>query len=216
MLDSIAFRLYKIESRILRRALRQLVTRSEGGEYYSQTLRRIFKEYHGVEVGMYTHGACFIPCEFDRSTKIGRYCSIARGVRALNTDHPMALKSTHAIFANPQLNYCKHDLMNHVPLSIGNDVWVGANALILPHTRRIGDGAVVAAGAVVSKDVPPYGVVTGNPARLVRFRFAPETITQLLASQWWDKPIEDLNLDEFTMSIEPKATTGELTMLQPS
>jgi len=83
-------------------------------------------------------------------------------------------------------------------LNIGNDVWIGSNALLLPQTRNIGHGAVIGAGAVVNKDVPPYAVVVGNPGLVVRFRFPPKVIDELIASKWWDKPIEQLNMAEFT------------------
>ena len=68
----------------------------------------------------------------------------------------------------------------------------GHNSIIMPGVGRIGDGAVVAAGAVVNKEVPPYAVVVGNPARVVRYRFDPETIERLLAEKWWEKDIDEI------------------------
>jgi len=197
MLESCLFGLYRIDNRALRFLIRRLVLRWERGEFHSQTLRRIFRKYYGVEIGLYTHGNCFVPGEIDRFTTIGRYSSIARGVRMLNIDHPMEFKSMHGFFFNPELDYCRQNLMDYKPLFVGNDVWIGANALILPHVRTIGDGAVIAAGAVVNKDVPPYAVVVGNPARVVRFRFPPAIIERLLAERWWEKPIEELDPSEF-------------------
>jgi hypothetical protein len=117
----------------------------------------------------------------------------------------MEFKSTHAFFFNTSLGRCEEDSIPYNPLTIGNDVWIGTNALVLPHVKRIGDGAVVAAGAVVAKDVPPYAVVVGNPARVVRFRFGKETIDQLLAAQWWEKSIEELDIREFN---RPFLNTG--------
>src|SRR5262249_58694753 len=76
---------------------------------------------------------------------------------------------------------------------IGNDVWIGHGAIVLPG-RAIGDGAVVAAGAVVTKDVPAYAVVAGNPARPIRERFAPAIAARLQALAWWDWPHERLRL----------------------
>ena len=201
MLGSIIFNLYRFDHRLLRYSLRRLATHLEKGEYYSPTLRRIFKKYYGVEIGLYTHGGCFIPGECDRFTTIGRYCSIARGVRMLNHNHPLSFKSTHAFFFNSDLKRCKPGLMHYNPLSIGNDVWIGTNSLIMPHVQRIGDGAVIAAGAVVNKDVPPYAVVVGNPARVVRFRFPDNVIQELLASRWWEKPIEELDPLEFCQPL---------------
>ena len=74
-------------------------------------------------------------------------------------------------------------------IKIGNDVWVGARAIIMDGVS-IGDGAVVAAGAIVTKDVAPYAIVAGSPARVLRYRFSPEQITQLLAIAWWDRPLQ--------------------------
>ncbi len=71
--------------------------------------------------------------------------------------------------------------------TIGNDVWIGSGALILSGAS-IGDGAVVAAHSVVTKPVPPYAIVAGNPARVVKYRFDEATIQELLALKWWDLP----------------------------
>lgn len=188
----------------VRTLLRSLVERWEGGEVYSPTLRKIFSIYHGVEIGMYTHGGCFKVGQIDRHTTIGRYCSIARTARAHNRNHPLERKSTHALFFNPRMGCSPQDSVPYIPLEIGNDIWIGHNAIIMPHVRHIGDGAVVAAGAVVNKDVPPYAVVAGNPARIVRYRFSSEVIAALLAEKWWEKPLEELLLDpqEFGFNYE--------------
>jgi serine acetyltransferase len=67
---------------------------------------------------------------------------------------------------------------------------------ILPAVTSIGDGAVIAAGSVVVKDVPPFAVVGGNPAKLIKFRFSTETIQRIASSRWWEKAIEELMKDE--------------------
>jgi acetyltransferase-like isoleucine patch superfamily enzyme len=191
-MNTLLFKLYSINSVKIKKMIIRRVVRLEGGEFYSETLREIFKQYHKVRIGLYTHGGCFVPGQVDKHTTIGRYCSIARTARAMNRNHPMEFKSTHAFFFNPNLGICDKDNIEHIPLNIGNDVWIGHNALILPHVRTIGDGAVIGAGAVVNKDVPPYAVVVGNPARIVRFRFSKEVIQELLDSKWWEKSIEEL------------------------
>ena len=208
MLASLLYHLYKIPSLRLRQLILYLVPKLEGGEFYSKTLRRIYRDYLGVEIGLYTHGGCFVRQAVDRHATIGRYCSIASGVRILNINHPLDFKSTHAFFFNPKLGYCAEELVGHIPIAIGNDVWMGHNSIVMPNVKRIGDGAVIAAGAVVNKDIPPFAVVVGNPARVVRFRFPPEIIARLLEERWWDKPIEELDLNEYTRSYQQNQPPG--------
>ena len=110
----------------------------------------------------------------------------------------------HGFFFNPGFKYCEENGVEYIPLNIGHDVWIGHNAIIMPHVKNISTGAVIGAGAVINKDVPPYAVVVGNPSRIVRYRFPKEIIDELLASCWWEKPIEELkpNISEFTRSYE--------------
>lgn len=169
-----------------------LVRRVDGPDHTSPTMRAIFSHYFGVEIGMYTHGACFEPFTLDEQTRIGRYCSVARGVRVLNHNHPVGFKSTSPFFFNEHFGLCDHSLVEFNPLEIGNDVWIGANAVVLPEVDRIGDGAIIGAGAVVSRDVPPYAVVLGNPGRVVKYRFPEDVIARLLAEKWWEKDLEEL------------------------
>ena len=211
MITNLLFKLYKVKNHRICFIVISIVKKIENGELYSKTLREIFKHYHNVEVGMYTHGECFYPGQFDRHTTIGRYCSIARGARVMNRNHPMEFKSTHGFFFNPTLNYCDKDQIKYIPLNIGNDVWIGYNAIILPHVTNIGDGAVIAAGAVVNKNVPPYAVVVGNPARVVRYRFSQKIIEELLASRWWEKSIEEIKpyIHEFQIPYKNMDTDQE-------
>jgi len=198
----------------VRRLILNRVIGIEGGEYFSRTARRIFRDYHGVEIGMYSHGGCFQPGQFALHTKIGRYCSVARDALAFNRDHPVGFKSTHAFFFNSQLGFCSEDKVNRMPLTIGHDVWIGAGVKILAGVTEIGTGAVVGAQSVVTRNVPPYGVVTGFPARLVRFRFPREVIEHLLASRWWEQDIGDILpiIDEFTRPYEPSLPAAEQNM----
>lgn len=204
ILKKIVFLLLSTELRTIKSCVVWFLSRKEG-EFYSLLLREIFKEFEGIEIGLYTHGACFTLDAFPRHTKIGRYCSLARGSRAFNVDHPLHFKSTHAFFFNASLGYCEQNKIPDIPLEIGHDVWIGSNAVILPAVKSIGTGAVIAAGSIVNKDIPPYAVVTGNPARVVRYRFSPDTIQKLLESQWWEMPIEEIkqkHFIEFTRSYE--------------
>ncbi len=192
MIGRLICRLYRFEKRFLRKVLFWLAQKTEGGQLYSKTLRRILKDYYNVEIGLYSHGSCFIPGNFDRFTKIGRYCSIAADVQVFNRNHPMDFKSTHAFFFNPGLEYTKEDLVEYQPLEIGNDVWIGHGTRILPNVTKIGDGAVIGAGSVVSKNIPPYAVAVGHPVRIVRYRFSRPQIQALLAEKWWEKDIDEI------------------------
>ncbi|MBN1443361.1 MAG: CatB-related O-acetyltransferase [Planctomycetes bacterium] len=164
----------------------------------------MFKHYHDVEIGKYSHGGCFVPGQFSRYTKIGAYCSIARSAVGLTRDHPLKFKSTHGLFFNPKVGFVDVEKVEFVPLEIANDVWIGHNTTILPGTRTIGNGAVIGAGAVVNRAVPPYAVVVGNPARVVKFRFSADVIARLEAEAWWTRDLDDLQADKhsFTTPLE--------------
>jgi virginiamycin A acetyltransferase len=192
VLETVLYCAYQFPSRKIQALIHSLIYRLEQGEVYSPTLRRIFRERYGVDIGMYTHGGCFVPGSFDRYTTIGRYSSIASAVRAMNRNHPLELKSMHAIFFNPIFGFCDEDSLEYIPLTIGSDVWIGHGAIVLPAVKSIGHGAVVAAGAVVGKNIPPYAVAVGNPARVVRYRFSEDVIDSLLRSEWWEKDPHEL------------------------
>ena len=132
--------------------------------------------------------------------KVGRYCSISNNVRIIVGIHPTnTFVSTHPCFYSirkqagftyvnknhfDEIVYADKN-KNHV--LIGNDVWIGEDAIIYGGIK-IGDGAIIAAGSVVNKDVPPYSIVGGIPAKEIRKRFSEDEIKKLLKIQWWDLP----------------------------
>lgn len=183
----------------LKRMIQKYLTDSEGGQNFSPSLREIFRRYYRVEVGKYTMGGCFVPFAFGENTTIGRYTSVAQTAFAATNNHPMQFKGMHGFFFNPALGVVTEPC-EYQPLEVGNDVWLGHNSIIMPDVASIGDGAVVAAGAVVAKTVPPYAVVVGNPARVVRYRFPAEVIESLQQERWWDLELPEIkaNLAEFT------------------
>jgi virginiamycin A acetyltransferase len=159
-----------------------------------------------VEVGEYTYyDSEGDPLAFERDAVlyafgperliIGRFCAIASGVRFLmpGANHADRGPSTFpfGIFGPPWDTTM--DIVMSAPSRgdtvVGHDVWLGYSALVLPGVT-IGHGAVVAAGSVVARDVPPYAVLAGNPARVVRSRFSEEDVERLLRAAWWDWPIE--------------------------
>lgn len=127
---------------------------------------------------------------------IGKFCMIASGVRFImnGANHLTKAISTYpfAIFGKDWANAMEGKTYpNKGNTVIGNDVWIGHNATLMPGIT-IGDGAVIATNATVVKDVPPYTVVGGNPAREIRKRFSEEQIKQLLELKWWDWDIEKI------------------------
>lgn len=129
------------------------------------------------------------------TAKIGRYCSISPRVVTVRGSHPTSRwASTHPAFFSPKkqcgmtfVSETKYQEMKPI-IQIGNDVWIGDSVLIMDGIV-IGDGAIIAAGAVVTKNVEPYAIVGGVPAKLIRYRFEPETIRKLLELCWWNRPL---------------------------
>lgn len=126
---------------------------------------------------------------------IGRFCAIARGVKFVmnGANHKMSGISTYPfqIFGNGWEKVMPEpgDLPFKGDTVVGNDVWIGYEALVMPGVK-IGDGAIVSTRSVVVSDVPPYAIVGGNPAKLIRPRFDPGTVARLLALAWWNWPID--------------------------
>ena len=112
----------------------------------SATARRIMYEFHGVPIGAYSYGSCFDPVVFINGVTIGRYVSIARGVNIHLQNHPLQRFSTHPLFYHVSDDGTQAVDLPQGALDIGNDVWIGCNAQILPGCRRIGNGAVIGAG----------------------------------------------------------------------
>jgi len=123
---------------------------------------------------------------FSKSS-VGKFCSIGYNVQIGVPEHPLNFFSTSpTIYRQSKLSkYCDwaQDDIN-IPVRIENDVWIGSNAIILQGVN-IGNGAIVAAGAVVTKDVPPYAVVGGVPAKLIKWRVPEELREKLEKSKWW-------------------------------
>ena len=132
-------------------------------------------------------------------TKIGNFCSIAWNITIGAAEHDFNRITTHAFLYN-QYDHIRPEEKDEAydrfekEIVIGNDVWIGANAIILRGVN-VSDGAVIGAGAVVTKDVPPYAIVAGNPAKVIKYRFSDEMIKELLELKWWnftDDKIQEL------------------------
>lgn len=153
---------------------------------------------HSIHLGAFSYqvsGYCF-------AARIGRYCSFGEDIQIGRQDHPLTWASTSpAFYLHDNLfslkggfegadEYHKYRFTNGVPptrvkiTNIGNDVWIGHGAMIKAGVT-VGDGAIVAANAVVARDVPPYAVVAGNPAVIKKFRLPPTLLTPMLRCKWW-------------------------------
>ncbi|HCL66544.1 MAG TPA: acetyltransferase [Rhizobium sp.] len=124
---------------------------------------------------------------------IGRFAQIARGTTFITSsaNHPMT-----GVTSYPFRIFNPDTMMDYAGLpykdtTVGHDVWIGHSATIMPGVT-IGHGAIIASAAVVTRDVPPYAIVGGNPASLIRMRFSGEAIADLLEIAWWDWPIDKI------------------------
>lgn len=168
----------------------------------------MLNKYAQYNIGVGTYGKPNI-LNYGEMLSIGKYCSIAPSVTILlGGNHRVDWVSTYP-FNIMQKEFV--DIKGHPsskgPLVIENDVWIGAKSLILSGLT-IGNGAVVASGSVVIKDVPPYGIVGGNPAKLIKMRFSDEDIAFLQRLSWWDKTPKEIN------DIVPLLMSSEINNLK--
>lgn len=152
-------------------------------------------KHPNVTIGEYSYGTPQIRWLIGKErVSIGKFCSFSPGVQILMSgNHPIDTVSSYP-FAS--LKDLWPGALGECPtakgdVQIGHDVWVGLDAVILSGVT-VGDGAVIAAKAVVTKDVPPYAIAAGNPARIVKYRFDEDTIQMLLEVQWWHWPEEKI------------------------
>ena len=158
-------------------------------------------------IGEFTYGKPIIR-DWKDETKlsIGKFCSIADNVQIfLGGGHHYEYISTYPfntmLFPDLVNNHVL-DRTSNGDVNIGNDVWIGMNVIILSGVE-IGNGAVVAAGSVVVKNVMPYAIVGGNPAKFIKFRFTSDTITYLEDLKWWDWPIEKIKEYKSVLTAPP-------------
>ena len=159
---------------------------------HSVSLRRVLHKFHDIRVGEYSYGAFLDPTLCRPGVMIGRYVSIGPGSRRYCSNHPLQSGGLHPFNYDFAFGYCSEsDGLEKTRLVVGHDAWIGANVVVLPSVERIGIGAVIGAGSIVTKDVPDFAVVAGNPARILRLRFSDSQIERLLLEAPWERSPSD-------------------------
>lgn len=138
-----------------------------------------------IKIGDYT--TLGIHNYFIGDIEIGKFCQIGAYVAIHSTNHPISHPTTYINknFLNGEMQQFK----SSKKVIIGNDVWIGHGSIILQGVK-VGDGAIIAAGSLVTKDIEPYSIVAGNPAKLIRKRFSDNVIRQFLVLKWWDQSLD--------------------------
>lgn len=186
------------------------VPTQDGGVWPHTIFLKNFINHPQIEVGDYSYFNDFrLPVQDVRlllapymhqrcpeKLRIGKFVQIAHGVQFItsSSNHQMDGFSTYpfCVFGEPWSSSYEAKWPFKGDNIVGNDVWIGHEALIMPGVT-IGDGAIIASRSVVTKDVPPYTIVGGNPAKIIRQRFDDETIKCLLQIKWWDWPVDVIN-----------------------
>jgi acetyltransferase-like isoleucine patch superfamily enzyme len=193
--------------------IREYINQNELKTYQISSLtcfhptERTDKILTGIPRGKHTYGPepkMIGSPEIAIGSKIGKFCSIAENLQFIvRGAHMVDWITTYPFSEMWNMDVPLHDLPPHSPIIIGNDVWVAANVKIKQGVT-IGDGAVLATECFVTKDVPPYAVVGGNPAKIIKYRFTEDQIKELLEIRWWDW--EDEKIKKFVPLFLSKDT----------
>lgn len=168
--------------------MRRMLCRDQHGKF-KEGYRYISDKLFGFTVGKYSTGYEQFWHQTPLIESIGAFCNISADNVTIAGNHPISMVSTNTFTYSKKIGFVDQDksishIANVRKINIGHDVWIGANVILLPGVT-IGHGAIIAAGAVVSKDVAPYAIVGGIPAKLIKYRFKDPIIDGLIKSEWW-------------------------------
>lgn len=182
-------------------------------------------------IGFMTYTRSALPID----TTVGRYSSIAPNVSRIGLNHDMTRFTTSNITyerndirikkywdqATNAIEYGDDSSIGYKAINIGNDVWIGQDVRFVASGITVGDGAVIGAGALVTKDVPPYAVVGGLPAKIIKMRYSEDVIQRLLKVKWWDYSISDfegikadMDVVDFLDTVEAQIASGRVKKLK--
>ncbi len=147
----------------------------------------MYQECFNISIGVASYGCFTSDLNFGSPIIIGNYCSFAKNVHFIPGNHPIRDVSTHPFFHRAEFGYVEERKpAKSEPTIVGHDVWIGRDTIVLPKCKSIGNGAIIGAGTVVTRNVEPYTIVAGNPARILNERFSPEMIERIEESKWYD------------------------------
>ena len=192
MFNRFLFRFYFLLPGYIKKKVLKIIPRFENGYMYSETIRKIYKREYGINIGYGSYGGCFDRRYIPANVTFGNYCSIARNIQIYRANHPKNKFTSHPLLYHPIAGYVEKDQLVRPPLIIGHDVWIGEWAVILPGVQTIGNGAIIGAGSIVTKNVEPYSIVAGNPAKKIADRFNKDVSDKLESTLWWNLKKEDL------------------------
>lgn len=201
-------------------------------DFFIEEYSAICAGYYVWQIGSFSYSWSILPMD----TTMGRYCSLATNITAMGVNHPQDRISTSLFSYDKNFSIFKYSTQNLMDeefqtlpnrtiessrINIENDVWIG-EGVVLKRGITIGTGAVIAQKAVVTKDVPPYAVVAGIPARVVKYRFDDKTIKRLLTAQWWQYSYTDFNgisldleVNYYLDEIEKRIESGKIKPYEP-
>lgn len=181
---------------IFREVVVRIILKTDGTD--GRKMRNWYEKNYGVKIGRYTYG--YWGNEISSGTCIGSFCSIATNVKIGLMNHPVKFVSSHPFLYYQSRGFIAEniDIEQKMPPVIEDDVWIGSNAVILPGVT-VGRGAVVGAGSVVTKDVKPYSIVGGVPAKHIKFRFEENIRESLCLIDWpsWNEEKIRANIGTF-------------------